>query len=112
MSTKTIQFSSDHEDQGRELEIASERRRNGPGTAWAPGGSFANQKPSVLEHFGSPGWKPQISDRATPKLVYSYSGSWTLVCDSKAISFGLFMELQSQRWKSDPEHIRNNRGTA
>ena len=27
---------------------------NGPGTAWAPGGSFANQKPSVLERFGAP----------------------------------------------------------
>ena len=109
---KTTQFLYVLENQGRELEIASGRLRNGPGTAWAPGGSFANQKPSVLEHFGSPGWKPQISDRATPKLVCSYSGSWTLVCDSKAISFGLFMELQSQRWKSDPEHIRNNRGTA
>ena len=27
---------------------------NGPGTAWAPGGSFAKQKPSVLERFGAP----------------------------------------------------------
>ena len=26
---------------------------NGPGTAWAPGGSFANQKQSVLERFGT-----------------------------------------------------------
>ena len=27
---------------------------NGPGTAWAPGRSFANQNPLVLERFGAP----------------------------------------------------------
>ena len=56
MYKKTIQFLNVLEDQGRELEIASGRLRNGPGTAWAPGRSFANQKPSVLEHF----WKPRL----------------------------------------------------
>ena len=51
---KTTPFLYVLEDQGRELEIASGRLRNGPGTACAPGRSFANQNPSVLERFGAP----------------------------------------------------------
>ena len=45
------------------------RLRNGPGTTWAPGGSFANQKHSVLELFGSPSLKLRIMCRKGSETI-------------------------------------------
>ena len=72
------------------------RLRNGPGTTWAPGGSFANQKHSVLERFGSSSRKLKISRRVTPKLSWHRISSRMLVIQIRTIGLQPHPELEDR----------------